>query len=42
MSPAFYKGKLQGLFEIAKNTVRTYVKHLDAVCKDGFATVDII
>jgi len=42
MSPAFYKGKLQGLFEIAKDAVRAYIQHLDQVCKDGPATVDII
>jgi len=42
MSPAFYKGKLQGLFEIAKDAVRAYIKHLDSICKDGKAEIDII
>ena len=32
MAPAFYKGKLQGMFDIAKSAVKDYVAHLDAVC----------
>ena len=42
MSPAFYKGKLQGLFKIAKTAVKAYILHLDSVCEKGPRTVDII
>jgi cytochrome P450 len=42
MAPAFYKGKLQGMFDTAKRAVRSYVVHLDSICNEGTATVDII
>lgn len=33
LSPAFYKGKLQGLIEISKDSVRETVMHLENLCK---------
>ena len=45
MSPAFYKGKLENLVEIAKTAVRTTVNRFDSIIDksgDNAATADII
>jgi hypothetical protein len=42
MSPAFYKGKLQGLVEIAKRSVRETIRHFERLCADGPVEIDMI
>ncbi len=42
MAPAFYKGKLERMFDISKEAVRNYVMHLESICQVGTASVDII
>jgi hypothetical protein len=42
MTPAFYKGKLQGLVEISKQSVENTIKHFEDLCKDGPAKIDMI
>lgn len=42
MTPAFYKGKLQGLVEISKQSVKNTCKHFEDLCKDGPAKIDMI
>jgi hypothetical protein len=42
MSPAFYKGKLQGLVEISKNSVKDTIWHFETLCKNGPVQIDMI
>ena len=42
LSPAFYKGKLQGLIEISKKSVSETVKHLENQCVNGPVEIDMI
>lgn len=43
MTPAFYKGKLQALVQIAKDSVLRTCDRFDTLCKDkGKADVDMI
>lgn len=42
MAPAFYKGKLEGMFNISKEAVRSHVMHLESICQEGTASIDII
>lgn len=42
MSPAFYKGKLQGLVEIAKRSVRETIRHFESLCANGPVEIDMI
>jgi cytochrome P450 len=42
MSPAFYKGKLQGLVQIAKGVVGTYLTRFEGLTAEGPARVNMI
>ena len=42
MSPAFYKGKLQGLVEIAKRSVKETIDNFSKLCENGPVEIDMI
>jgi hypothetical protein len=42
MSPAFYKGKLQGFVEIAKRSVRETINHFEGLCAKGPVEIEMI
>ena len=42
MSPAFYKGKLQGLIEIAKRSVKDTINNFSKLCEKGTVEIDMI
>jgi len=42
MSPAFYKGKLQGLVEIAKQSVKETIYDFSRLCENGPVEIDMI